>query len=126
MTTNSRRYRRPIASAKDRTRIVLDWQGSGLSAAKYAAGHDVAASSLWKWASWLRAQRAGDGAEFSKNERAQFVEVPLPPRTQTEPAIVEQPGQLELSYPSGHVLRLRGGVPASVVSVILEALGGLG
>ncbi len=125
MTSNSRQRRRPRASARDRTRIVLDWQRSGLSAAKYAAEHEVAASSLWKWASWLRTQRAEDGAKSPTNQAASFVEVPLPQRIQTESALVEQPGQLELLCPSGHVLRFRGGVSASALSVVLEALGGL-
>ena len=92
-----------------------DWRQSGLSAKRYAAEHGMTASSLWSWSREF---------EEPKTRRA-FDEVRVVadvPQQSSAPLRVGTTGRIEVTMPSGSIVRVYGDVDAGALTAVMQVL----
>ncbi len=94
------------------------WERSGLSAAAYAARHDLSRSTLFWWSAHLR----GTSVATASPDKVSFLPVRVRP---TAPA--EAPRfALEVTLRNGRTVRTHGDVDASRLARVVDALEGGG
>lgn len=113
-----RRDRRP---ASEWEKLVSAWRTSGESQRVFAEAHGVSASTLAAWARKLRAsagkhRRMRERGSTASTRADAFSEV----RVRPAPARAGTPPVVEVTTPSGYVLRMTGDVDPASLHALLE------
>jgi transposase-like protein len=122
-SASSGKQRRRRRSPEEWTKLVAEWKSSGHSASEFARERNVGESSLWKWDFRLRA--AVDKrrqASPSPRSPTKFVAVEVKGSQAPEQRKQALPGRIEISLPSGAVVRLRGNVAPEAFSTVIQTL----
>ncbi len=118
MKTKQQRTRR---SSQLWTETVSDWQRSGISAAAYAEQHHIGVSSLRKWGTRLRKGIPTPDAVKPIDATPCFLPVTFDRSAEGETPPTEFIDGVELTLPSGHVVRLRGRVSCASLASLIQS-----
>ena len=110
--TTKREYR----PASEWSELVSLWRTSGKSQREFSSERGIKPSTL---AAWARRLKRGGGASVSSSRRSKkFSEVHI-----VAPAVASGGGGLvEVTTPTGVVIRLSGGLDASALRAVLEEI----
>lgn len=121
MQKQRKRQRRSARSADLWKQTIEAWRGSGLSAEVYCERHDVGVHSLYKWAGRLRQAGRAESIQQQPKTTPRFVAVKVATPAAAAPRQSQAEPGLELEWPSGAVLRLRGAISAETLATVVRA-----
>ena len=117
----TKQQRRPARCAQQWALTVADWQRSGISATAYAEQHNLGVASLWKWSTRLRKAPPAPEAVRPIDSTPRFLPVTLDSGAQGDAQPTEFLDGVEVTLPSGHVVRLRGRVSCDALAALIQS-----
>jgi hypothetical protein len=116
--TSAKRALTPNPAIRGRA-LIEDWQRSGLSRSAFARERQVGAHLVSYWAKRLGVLKPPSPAAATT---ADFIQVPLVPAELATPAFATVSPSIEILFPRGVVVRVRPGIDAAFLHLVVTAL----